>query len=1095
MRNLKRALSLVMAMALIVGMMVVSASAVSKDFTDKDEIDHNEAVNTMVALNVIAGKEDGSYFDPTGSLTRAEMAKVVSYVMNGGVEPNIGTKLVPTYSDIKGHWAEKYIEYCTSMGIIAGDGAGKFNPEGTLTAEQAAKMFLTAMGYNANVFGFTGNDWAMNVGRYANETGLYKELGSITASAVISRDDACQMAYNAIQATMMKRSWSQDLTTGQLTETYVPWVDDTTNIPHTLLLDKFNARVYEGVLGSTGEYGTALATMRDGFRVNVEKINGKTVDNNTTPGAPVPYAFEYEDQDLSALMGQYVKVIYADNTDTCYGVYAVADKNTLLETSVNATDYTNLTHQVKVDGVIYDLEDTIVYYYGESRSTSNANATQEFKADKIVYIDNDGNGKFDLALITPVNVAEVTFLSDTNVTLSLQGNTGNFNPKALTQRLVDVNAPEDLAKGDFVLVYRDYYSDKDTFEVLEKQSGTVTGVRGSAAPYDEYLVDGTWYKLGAGYEASGKMPTTIKSGSTIDFVSYNGRIFYAKMTSGAQGSEDLAMIYQLSYGAGGTFDAGTLSAKIILADGTKTTVTVGALYADGVAEAAGTSVTLASPVDGDEQAYLGQLLSYTVNNDGEYEFTKLHNTNNKVGYDTVTGNVGTNGIVDVNGSNQIAGTVVADDANILVIGWGGSGGTQNTNNNATMISGKEFKSLDLVNGYGTSGSSAKINSSYGSAVIGKDADGFNRVQVAVVTATTYGGGAPGFNPSEGEFNLGTFTGSNYGYLVANPWTTTIEGEKYNGYTLWTGGPENVTVYEKSNTASSAAVRDIIGYDVVEDDVIKNVKVVTSVGAVTAFNDSTISISTGVGTPTEYDRTNNTVVLNVDDANHAGVEGDAISVARSLGSTDNYYNNARYYVNSNGEVEVIVIDTARNELAGVVPALAPVASGTNVNTLPTITPTGEGVIAPVATITANPTFGSMYSGDFAGGVEGNLTSKYTAMAINVPVGTAATNVAIKLNNSALIAFTADGRVNAAGTEKYSGIASLTETDGYLELSFIVQNDGQPITLEVLVGSEVQSDYATGSGAYATNQGKWATDSAKSGVEHYTYTIVTTGIEFQ
>ena len=154
MRNLKRALSLVMAMALIVGMMVVSASAAGKDFTDMDEIDHTEAVNTMVALNVISGKEDGSYFDPTGTLTRAEMAKIVAYVMNGGVEPNIGTKVIPTYSDIDDHWAEAYIEYCTSMDIIAGDGAGKFNPEGTLTASQAAKMFLTAMGYNATVFGF-----------------------------------------------------------------------------------------------------------------------------------------------------------------------------------------------------------------------------------------------------------------------------------------------------------------------------------------------------------------------------------------------------------------------------------------------------------------------------------------------------------------------------------------------------------------------------------------------------------------------------------------------------------------------------------------------------------------------------------------------------------------------------------------------------------------------------------------------------------------------------------------------------------------------------------------------------------------------------
>ena len=95
MRNLKRALSLVMAAAMLIGMMVISASAAGKDFTDKDEIRHTEAVNTMTALNVISGKEDGSYFDPTGTLTRAEMAKIVAYVMNGGVEPNIGTKLVP----------------------------------------------------------------------------------------------------------------------------------------------------------------------------------------------------------------------------------------------------------------------------------------------------------------------------------------------------------------------------------------------------------------------------------------------------------------------------------------------------------------------------------------------------------------------------------------------------------------------------------------------------------------------------------------------------------------------------------------------------------------------------------------------------------------------------------------------------------------------------------------------------------------------------------------------------------------------------------------------------------------------------------------
>ncbi len=43
MRNLKRTLSLVLAAVMLVGMMVVSASAASSDFTDKDEITYTEA--------------------------------------------------------------------------------------------------------------------------------------------------------------------------------------------------------------------------------------------------------------------------------------------------------------------------------------------------------------------------------------------------------------------------------------------------------------------------------------------------------------------------------------------------------------------------------------------------------------------------------------------------------------------------------------------------------------------------------------------------------------------------------------------------------------------------------------------------------------------------------------------------------------------------------------------------------------------------------------------------------------------------------------------------------------------------------------------
>ena len=68
MRNLKRALSLDNGHGHADRHDDHRASAVSaSDFTDADEIVNTEAVSVLTTLNVINGKEDGSYFDPTGT--------------------------------------------------------------------------------------------------------------------------------------------------------------------------------------------------------------------------------------------------------------------------------------------------------------------------------------------------------------------------------------------------------------------------------------------------------------------------------------------------------------------------------------------------------------------------------------------------------------------------------------------------------------------------------------------------------------------------------------------------------------------------------------------------------------------------------------------------------------------------------------------------------------------------------------------------------------------------------------------------------------------------------------------------------------------
>ena len=161
MRNLKRALSMALASVMVLGLMVVGASAAGyEDFTDKSEIVNTEAVSTMVSLGVISGKEDGSYYDPTGSLTRAEACTLIARMLGGGKDPVLGSNIKSTFTDTQGHWAESYIAYCANLGIIVGVGDGSFNPDGTLTGTAAAKMVLCALGYKPEFEGIGGANWS-----------------------------------------------------------------------------------------------------------------------------------------------------------------------------------------------------------------------------------------------------------------------------------------------------------------------------------------------------------------------------------------------------------------------------------------------------------------------------------------------------------------------------------------------------------------------------------------------------------------------------------------------------------------------------------------------------------------------------------------------------------------------------------------------------------------------------------------------------------------------------------------------------------------------------------------------------------------------
>ncbi|MFQ7452123.1 MAG: S-layer homology domain-containing protein [Flavonifractor plautii] len=201
MRNLKRTLSLVMAMALIVGMMVVSASAVSSDFNDSAEITNTEAVDVMTAIGVFEGTDKGA-FNPTGILTREQAAKIVAVMLLGEEDASKLTTNSTTFKDVAANrWSAGYIGYCVRQGILAGTGNGNFDPEGELTGLAFAKMMLVALGYDAKVANYVGNDWAINVAADAVNAGIAPK-GIVLADAM-TREQAAQMAFQTLTADMV----------------------------------------------------------------------------------------------------------------------------------------------------------------------------------------------------------------------------------------------------------------------------------------------------------------------------------------------------------------------------------------------------------------------------------------------------------------------------------------------------------------------------------------------------------------------------------------------------------------------------------------------------------------------------------------------------------------------------------------------------------------------------------------------------------------------------------------------------------------------------------------------------------------------------
>ncbi len=629
----KKVLALVLAFACAFTMFAGAA------FTDEADIKAKDAVNMLTALGVIDGYSDGS-FKPDGTVTRAEMAKMIFVVRNNSIDDSAYANVASKLTDITNHWAKGYIKFCESQGIVSGKSATKFDPDAVVTGTEAAKMLLVLAGYEPSKAGLEGAAWATNTLKYAGAAGILDDVGSGLSSG-LPRQYAAQMIYNTLDAYRVK--WSTD-----------------SNSFDNILNGGVKETVGAAYMGLVYDVGSLVEVDKDSLKI----VLNSSYEADNYHGGSGSQGFTKVGQDYSDLLGQTVKVMFKDGkTNNVLGVFAVSD-NTAVTINRSAVDTD--VKKLDLNGTKYSVASAGINVYqtnGDTATWANAAAAKEADAAKtanvVTFIDANGDGNIETAVERVIDVKKVTSVSSSSIVAG--GKTYKFD---------DHNIAEGVAKGDYVAITDNMYDDCMDIYVVDKVTGKIDGTKAN-----ETAIDGTWYW---NYKDLDK--GDINAGNKVDAYVLNGVLFSAEKVSGTAGVPDVAMI--IDVGTGYNAD----QVYMMFTDGSKKRVeyeTENSVNGTVTTHFGAGSDTATDKYVGPLAA--GMLVEYSVSGD-TYTLKPMADG---VEYGDYTFNKGN--ASDVTGSTdveKIGGLVVDDNAKIFAY--------ENGTGNFKVITGKQLKTLTLT---------------------------------------------------------------------------------------------------------------------------------------------------------------------------------------------------------------------------------------------------------------------------------------------------------------------------------------------------------------------------------------------------------------
>lgn len=190
---------------------VPAVTAPGTTFSDVKNHANKAAIEALASRGIINGMGQGTFM-PNKTMTRAEFAAIVTRSLG------LTAKDTKVFSDVpSSKWYAGYIGTANSSGIVNGVGSGKFNPDGTITRQEAAAMVARAAklcGLDPSMDAAATKDMLAQFGDYRSVASWAKEPMAfcysvnildqsdlnIEPTKAILRCEIAQMLYNMLTA-------------------------------------------------------------------------------------------------------------------------------------------------------------------------------------------------------------------------------------------------------------------------------------------------------------------------------------------------------------------------------------------------------------------------------------------------------------------------------------------------------------------------------------------------------------------------------------------------------------------------------------------------------------------------------------------------------------------------------------------------------------------------------------------------------------------------------------------------------------------------------------------------------------------------------